>query len=126
MAESKRQKSGGQNEYLNVKKNLCAQEFLNYCDKNRKFNKRYFFNFIIYVRGGNCDYSPPAPNNVVKLLDMFMIPCNFPVTNDCYQCNSYLYDLSTYLLIVLYVSGHNTAQNQPETVKVIVQKTTQK
>ena len=45
MAESKRQKSVRQNEYLNLKKYiiLCAQEFLNYCDKNGKFNKRYFF-----------------------------------------------------------------------------------
>jgi len=85
-----------------------------------------FFNFIIYVKGGNCDYSPPAPNNVVKLLGMFMIPCNFPVTNDCYQCHSYLYNLSAYLLTVLYLSGHNTAQNQPETVKVILHKNTQK
>lgn len=85
-----------------------------------------FFNFIIYVRGGNCDYSPPAPKNVVTLLVMFMIPCNFPVTNDRYQCHSYLYDMSAYLLTVLYLSGHNTAQIQPETVKISLYKTTQK
>lgn len=91
-----------------------------------KTGNSYFLNFIIYVKGGNCDYLPPAPNNVVKVLGMFMIPCNFPVTNDWYQCHSYLYDLSAYLLTVLYLSGHNTAQNQPETVKVILHKTTQK
>jgi len=84
------------------------------------------FNFIIYVRVGNCDYSPLAPNNVVTLLGMFMIPCNFPVTNDRCQCHSYLYDLSAYLLIILYLSGLNTAQNQAETVKVILHKITQK
>lgn len=66
---------------------------------------------------------PQAPNNVVTLLGMFMIPCNFPVTS---QCHSYLYDMFAYLLTVLYLSGHNTAQNQPDTVKVILHKTTQK
>jgi len=57
---------------------------------------------------------------------MFMIPCNFPFINDSYQCQSYLYDLSADVLTVLYLSGHNTAQNQQETVKVILHKTTQK
>jgi len=55
-----------------------------------------------------------------------MIPCNFPVTNDRCQYHLYLYDLSAYLLTVLYVSGHNTTQNQADTVKVILHKTTQK
>jgi hypothetical protein len=123
MAESKGQKSGRQNEYLNKKIIFYARKFLNYCDKTGHSINVFFFSFIIYVRSGNFDYWPPAPNNVVTLMGMFMIPCNFPVTS---QCHSYLCDLSAYLLTVLYLSGHNTAQSQPDRVKVILHKTTQK